>query len=314
MAGELTWFLDNAMKFKPARLIQYTDDAILEEIRRVAAIVDQSKLTTSDFNEHSRVGLTTLRRRFGSWSKALAAAGVGELYNSVPEARVSRTLARNWSNDEMITEIQRIAALNEQDTLTVEEFRKNAVIGVDSVRRRFGSWSNALSAANLKPVSHGMRYSDEECFENLLNVWTHYGRQPKFQEMNIHPSKVGGKAYVKRWHTWIKAVHAFTEYAESDVPTDPVSEHVPGKPETPSLKKVSAEDRRDPSVGLRYKILARDRFRCVICGRSPATELSCKLHVDHIFPFTKGGKTNYENLRTLCSDCNIGKSDIVENA
>lgn len=58
---------------------------------------------------------------------------------------------------------------------------------------------------------------------------------------------------------------------------------------------------------LRYQILERDGFRCAICGRGK--EDGVKLHVDHIKPVSKGGRTVPENLRTLCQDCNLGKSD-----
>lgn len=57
---------------------------------------------------------------------------------------------------------------------------------------------------------------------------------------------------------------------------------------------------------LRYSILQRDGFRCVLCGRSTADGV--KLEVDHICPVSKGGLTTPENLRTLCLDCNRGKS------
>jgi 5-methylcytosine-specific restriction endonuclease McrA len=36
-----------------------------------------------------------------------------------------------------------------------------------------------------------------------------------------------------------------------------------------------------------------------------------QLHVDHIYPWAKGGETVVENLQTLCMTCNIGKSDEV---
>ena len=58
---------------------------------------------------------------------------------------------------------------------------------------------------------------------------------------------------------------------------------------------------------LRYDILKRDGFRCVICGRTANDGV--KLHVDHIIPIAKGGKTVKENLRTLCEECNWGKGD-----
>lgn len=63
------------------------------------------------------------------------------------------------------------------------------------------------------------------------------------------------------------------------------------------------------SPSLRYSILQRDNFRCVLCGRSTRDDPDLQLEIDHIFPISKGGKTEAANLRTLCRDCNRGKSD-----
>jgi 5-methylcytosine-specific restriction endonuclease McrA len=49
--------------------------------------------------------------------------------------------------------------------------------------------------------------------------------------------------------------------------------------------------------------------KCQICGKSPAIQHGVVLHIDHIVLFTKGGKTVLENLRTPCSECNIGKGN-----
>lgn len=57
---------------------------------------------------------------------------------------------------------------------------------------------------------------------------------------------------------------------------------------------------------LRYDILKRDGFKCQICGATQ--EDGVKLHVDHIKPVSKGGRTVPSNLRTLCDRCNMGKS------
>lgn len=66
-------------------------------------------------------------------------------------------------------------------------------------------------------------------------------------------------------------------------------------------------ERSKMNNSVRYDILKRDRFKCVICGRSAKDGV--KLHVDHIIPVSKGGKTEYSNLRTLCDACNFGKRD-----
>lgn len=58
---------------------------------------------------------------------------------------------------------------------------------------------------------------------------------------------------------------------------------------------------------IRYDVLRRDNFRCVRCGRGK--EDGVKLHVDHIVPVSRGGKSVMDNLQTLCEDCNYGKGN-----
>lgn len=70
------------------------------------------------------------------------------------------------------------------------------------------------------------------------------------------------------------------------------------------------KERGKMSPSLRYNILKRDNFRCVLCGRS--AQDGVKLHVDHIVPISKGGKTIPDNLRTLCEQCNVGKGSKIE--
>ena len=54
---------------------------------------------------------------------------------------------------------------------------------------------------------------------------------------------------------------------------------------------------------MRVEILNRDNYKCKNCG---ATE---KLEIDHIFPISKGGKTEILNLQVLCHKCNGKKSN-----
>ena len=75
--------------------------------------------------------------------------------------------------------------------------------------------------------------------------------------------------------------------------------------------KKSQNKRKTIPTGLRYDILHRDNFKCCICGRT-AKEDGVKLHIDHIIPVSKGGTNDVSNLRTLCQDCNLGKSNKLE--
>ena len=67
------------------------------------------------------------------------------------------------------------------------------------------------------------------------------------------------------------------------------------------------DERSKMTNSLRYDVMRRDKFRCVLCGAS--ADDGVKLHVDHIIPVSKGGLTTMENLRTLCDRCNTGKRD-----
>lgn len=71
---------------------------------------------------------------------------------------------------------------------------------------------------------------------------------------------------------------------------------------------VSARGTRAIPLSLRWEILRRDGLRCLACGRASALD-GVKLHIDHIKPFSLGGLTEKSNLRTLCSDCNLGRSN-----
>lgn len=83
---------------------------------------------------------------------------------------------------------------------------------------------------------------------------------------------------------------------------------------TSTLSELSTEKvqkSREPSKRLRFQVLARDEFTCKYCGASPRKDSSVSLHIDHIIPWSKGGKTTLSNLQTLCAACNLGKSNII---
>ena len=65
-------------------------------------------------------------------------------------------------------------------------------------------------------------------------------------------------------------------------------------------------ERAKVSNKMRFSIYERDGNRCRKCGSR------YDLEIDHIFPISKGGKSVYDNLQTLCHDCNVEKSNNVE--
>ena len=60
---------------------------------------------------------------------------------------------------------------------------------------------------------------------------------------------------------------------------------------------------REPPL-TRKNILHRDSHSCQYCGYKGA-----KLSIDHVFPRSRGGSDNWENVTTACLTCNVLKGD-----
>ena len=76
-----------------------------------------------------------------------------------------------------------------------------------------------------------------------------------------------------------------------------------------SSSEFAKEQRTLMTKKLREDIKVRDNYTCRLCGNSIQIEPNLLLEIDHIIPIAKGGRTEKENLQTLCWKCNRSKSD-----
>jgi len=269
-------------------------------------------LTKTAYRRYSpKVATNTICRRFGGWREALERAALGHLYHGQPVSKKMRLQpAKDLSNADLLAELTRVHALVGKEWLTSDDFNAQSVTSEEAVRRRFGTFRKGLDAAGIPSHPFKVRqFTDRQCFENIAEVWTHYGRPPEYREMFVEPSRIQGKTYVTRWGTWRKTLKAFVDWANSDDPPQESDEHEPDEGVIPAPTKIAGReaDCREIRPGLRFKVFMRDRFRCVACGRSPAVHLNTELHADHVLAVANGGKTTLENLQTLCRECNLGK-------
>lgn len=65
------------------------------------------------------------------------------------------------------------------------------------------------------------------------------------------------------------------------------------------------DQRKALTKELRLAVMKRDNYTCKLCGKRMLDEVG--LHIDHIIPIAKGGKSIPSNLRVLCSKCNGSK-------
>ncbi len=323
-------------EFSPDGLIDYSDAEILSELRRVAALIASPTLTIHGFRRHARVSYNTVRAHFRGWREALAAAGLAHRYSgqSLGGRMRGRRPARGMSGEEILLELRALAGRLGRDTLRMADLKDHPFLSAVTVWRRFGQWRVAMNRAGLKTGRYSGTWSEGECFENLLEVWTHLGRPPRFEEMKKPPSRIGPHCYARRWGTWRRALAWFAARANAErqsasggaseqsvlIGATAVCSEQTAKAAvktqqlagtTPTTRNPPQETTRHVPISLRFQILQRDRFRCTLCGNTPATDLNCRLHVDHVIPYSRGGRTEPGNLTTLCKTCNLGKGDAL---
>lgn len=143
-------------------------------------------------------------------------------------------------------------------------------------------------------------------------------RNNSFDVRVVYRSPAGKNKYRKirqvPYEEWAAAAESFMNKNPADRYSD-ILEQIDDPADREIIEKALAASDRQKERGklssrLRYEVFKRDGFRCVYCGRTASDGVT--LHADHIVPIAKGGQTVIDNLQTLCSECNAGKSDDYE--
>lgn len=206
------------------------------------------------------------------------------------------------TDDELLSDIQNASKEMGKESLTIAEYKEYGHYSPTTVTNHFGTWNNALNMAGLR-ISKQL-YSDQELFDNLAEMWIKIGHQPSRYDLSRFQSPITSATYERRFGKWSVALKSFVDYYNSQENLDFCK--IEEKPAT------NHKTSRSINLRMRFKIMSRDHFKCCICGASPAKDPSVELHIDHIIPWDKGGETVIENLQTLYSKCNYGKSDLLD--
>lgn len=230
------------------------------------------------------------------------------------------------SREKIFEELEQVAKKLGYREFSSDEFNKNSEISSGTVKNTFGSWLKALTILKDKLREKGLDLSVRKSRSNLINpteaqlfeemdrIWKKLGHRPSSTEWKNSDPAFSYGTYRYRFSGWSNACLKFIEHKMGgSVIVEPAQEdasevdtRITAEGKTQHIK-VSYS--RNIPMSMRVRVLDRDNFRCVFCGRSPATDIGIKLHIDHVVPFSKGGKTTIENLQTLCQECNLGKSN-----
>lgn len=217
------------------------------------------------------------------------------------------------SKDLVLEELRRVGAQLGLRYFTVREFNQlSTKCKHATVIRNFGTWQAALKTAGIDSTSRRKQRADAipapALFEELERIWRQLGHRPSRLEWEVASPKYSYGTYGRRFNGWTNACAQFIEF-KSAPPSAPNSDYIPSISAINRVEEtnIAEFEKRNIPLKLRLDVLKRDQFRCIFCGRSPATESGVALHIDHKIPFSKGGRTEIGNLQTLCRDCNLGK-------
>ncbi len=293
---------------------ELSNEEIIEDIRSVAREMSTDYISISTYKKSGKYSLTAIQGHFGTWKNALSIAG---LRNERTESEFKQI-----KNEDYYADLQRIAKQLNKDTVLYEDYRQYGKYAAEHVFSRFKTWDKALLAAGLQSTGLARsRIGEQTLFDELERIWIKLGRQPTSTDIiKGDISKYSLDTYKRRFGGFRKALEAFVEYIglinldeEKIIESKITSQDKITKidyVEKPFQKKEHRTS-RNITVRMRFMVFKRDNFRCCVCGASPAKDPLVELHVDHIIPWSKGGETVIDNLQTLCTKCNLGKSDIL---
>lgn len=301
-----------------------TDDDILKDISCVAQKLKVDYLSISTYKAHGTYSQTAIQGHFGTWKNALHLAGLRTERNSHE--------LKSISDEDYFSDLNRVAKMLGLDTVPYDVYKKHGKYSGEHIFHRFGKWNTALQKAGLNSTGFSKdKITEQQCYDEIERIWTLLGRQPTTTDIVKEKiSLYSIDTFKRRFGSWRKALESFVHYINSEnnssdaqiqlaqnnenlikSTNSSTSTPIDNQENLVTITPTRHQTPRNVTARLRFMILKRDNFKCCACGASPAKDPSIELHVDHIIPWSKGGETTFENLQTLCSRCNLGKSNVL---
>lgn len=289
-----------------------SNEELLKDLRRVSKQLNGKYVSRSIYEKYGKYSATPYLNKFGSWINVLKEAGLKYIREKNEFNRIN--------DNEFIDDIKKVALKLNKQSISTKDYKENGKYSVSIIISRFGSWANVIKLAMLKPTNY-KNVSDEDLFKEIMRLWELKGTQPTTTDIRKGKSIYALNTFARHFGGFRNALQEFIKFVNNDgkenvnnVKINKEREnsinYIKNKRHFSDSNKNRHMTPREINLRLRYKVLLRDNFKCKICGASSSNDSSVRLHVDHIKPWSKGGETIIDNLQTLCSKCNLGKSDI----
>lgn len=220
-----------------------------------------------------------------------------------PDARRIRI-----TDDQILDSLRAFAATVNNRPFRMREYDAwpQRIVAANTIPSRLGRWRDVLKRIGIEG-GRSKKYTPEELIDNLEAVWRKLGRPPGNDTLASR-GHIGFAPYIRVFGSVRNACELLAQYHAGKLTREKLLRV------NPDNRKPNRVLRRPLPPHRRWQVLQRDHYRCTLCGQNPAADPTVQLHVDHIHPVSAGGDNSLTNLRTLCRECNEGKSDQLPNA
>ncbi|MDB2275874.1 hypothetical protein PM022_15260 [Halorubrum ezzemoulense] len=175
----------------PTRLREVPDSKLLDELERLTNQLGQPP-TVHQMENHGRFGAKTFSTTFGSWNDALR------------EANLEPNKERDVGRSRLIDEIERLKEVSGV-VPTAETMREQGRFAVNTYKRNFGSWNDALQAAGYE-LNNRTNIPESQLLDELKRLKDEIGETPRAIDMEKE-GKFGWATYETAFGSWNAALN-----------------------------------------------------------------------------------------------------------
>ncbi len=111
-------------------------------------------------------------------------------------------------DSDLIKDVQRVAVLLKQNTVTKEDYQKHGAYSVHALHNRFGGWLNLLNACGLPPSRSRLDIPDTELVQDIARVAKSLGKASLTRNEYNLDGKFSASTVKTRLGSWFNALEA----------------------------------------------------------------------------------------------------------
>lgn len=170
-----------------------SQDELLRELKTVATELERGPMP-AEIDDYCSYTTTDYREHFGSWANALA------------RASIEQPSGLKIPTESLRAELRRLA--DDLDTVpTGKDMVEYGYHGLQTYTNRFGSWNEALAAADLPQKPDRKKRSDQELLRELERLADALDPIPSSRDMDEHGA-FSPITYRKHFGSWNEALEA----------------------------------------------------------------------------------------------------------